>query len=151
MTRTTPFLRITLQLEHIFLTDGRTFISKSLECALANDRCSRARPPPCPQRASGLNGCLHDRRRDPGPWPRSRAQPGKRRWEEAPPRPPSRVRGAGARTTSIPNSELPPAGCARTSTRPGRVLTNFRSRSVGGPVGAPTAVERPLTAALRAG
>ena len=27
ITRTTPFRLITLQLEHIFLTDGRTFIS----------------------------------------------------------------------------------------------------------------------------
>jgi len=39
ITRTTPLRRITLQLEHIFLTDGRTFISKSLEFARAIDRC----------------------------------------------------------------------------------------------------------------
>src|SRR5229473_3691726 len=35
ITRTTPLRLITLQLERIFLTDGRTFISKSLEYALA--------------------------------------------------------------------------------------------------------------------
>jgi hypothetical protein len=44
---------ITLQLEHIFLTDGRTFISKSLEFALAIGRCSPARRPPCPQPLAG--------------------------------------------------------------------------------------------------
>src|ERR1700736_6756905 len=47
ITRTTPGLLIALQFGHIFLTDGRTFISKSLEFALAIDRGSRARPPPC--------------------------------------------------------------------------------------------------------
>jgi len=91
ITRTTPLRLITLQLGHIFLTDGRTFISKSLEFALATGRCSQARRPLCPQRGAGWNGCLHDRRREPGLSPRSRAQPGIRRWGEAPPRPPSRV------------------------------------------------------------
>src|SRR5713101_4397411 len=104
ITRTTPFRLITLQLGHIFLTDGRTFISKSLESALAIDRGWRARPPLCLRRGAGVSGCRHDRPRERGSWPRSRAQPGRRRWEEAPPRPPSRVGGAGARTVIVPNS-----------------------------------------------
>src|SRR5260370_29322499 len=49
ITRTTPCRLITLQLGHIFLTDGLTFISKSLESDLAIDRGSRARPRPCPR------------------------------------------------------------------------------------------------------
>jgi len=80
ITRTTPLRLITLQLGHIFLTDGRTFISKSLEFALAIGRCSPARRPPCPQRGAGWSGCLHGRRREPGLSPRSRAQPGTHRW-----------------------------------------------------------------------
>src|SRR6266581_1642706 len=48
ITRTTPLRLITLQLGHIFLTDGRTFISKSLEFALATGRLTPTRRPPCP-------------------------------------------------------------------------------------------------------
>ena len=53
ITRTTPLRLITLQLAHIFLTDGRTFISKSLEFARATGRWSRARHPPCLRQAAG--------------------------------------------------------------------------------------------------
>jgi hypothetical protein len=35
------------------LTDGRTFISKSLEFARVIDRFQQARPPPCLQPAAG--------------------------------------------------------------------------------------------------
>jgi len=103
ITRTTPLRLITLQLGHIFLTDGRTFISKSLEFFPATGRWPRARPLPCPRREAGWNGCLRDRRRERGPSPRSRAQPDRHRWEGALRRPPSRVGGAGARTAIVPN------------------------------------------------
>src|SRR6266705_3268706 len=53
ITRTTPLRLITLQLAHIFLTDGRTFISKFLEFARATGRWSRARHPPCLRQAAG--------------------------------------------------------------------------------------------------
>src|ERR1700730_11998257 len=74
-TRMTPSRLITLQLGHIFLTDGRTFISLSLESFHGIGRSPTAPTCPGPPPGGGRNACRGDQRRERGPWPHSRAPP----------------------------------------------------------------------------